>query len=106
MLSVAGFEVFFACSKKWVAQTIRVDVTLGLYDYLRRTVVIPPQQTYWMGWIDREAWVEVDSEWEEKELGPNSFELYFTELNSIPPVDDGAAPRIEELIAEQEVRVE
>lgn len=106
MLSVAGFEVFLTCSKKWVAQTIRVDVTLGLYDYLRRTVVIPPQQTYWMGWIDREAWVEVDSEWEEKELGPNSFELYFTELNPTPPVDDGAAPKIEELIAEQEVRVE
>jgi hypothetical protein len=54
-LSIAGFEAFFACSKKWVAQTIRVDVTLGLYDYLRRTVVVPSTQVYWMGWIDREA---------------------------------------------------
>jgi hypothetical protein len=106
MLSVAGFEVFFACNKKWVAQTIRVDVTLGLYDYLRRTVVVPPKQTYWMERIDHEAWVEVDSEWDEKELEPNSFEIYLTLLDPIPPIDDGAAPKIEELIAEQEVRVE
>ena len=106
MLSVAEFEVCFACSKKWVAQTIRVDVTLGLYDYLRRTVVVPPKQAYWMGWIDREAWVEVDSEWEEKELEPNSFELYLTLLDPIPPIGDGVAPKIEELITEQEVRVE
>ena len=77
-----------------------------LSDYLRRTIVVPPKQAYWMGWIDREAWVEVDSEWEEKELEPNSFEFYLTLLDPIPPIGDGAAPKIEELIAEQEVQVE
>jgi hypothetical protein len=105
-LSVAGFELFFACSKKWIAQTVRVDVTLGLFDYLRRTVVVPDKQMYWMGWIDREAWVEVDREWEKKELEPNSFEVYLTLLNPIHPINDGVAPKIEELIVEQEVRVE
>jgi hypothetical protein len=106
ILSVSGCELFFACSKKWVAQTVRVDVTLGLFDYLRRTVMIPHKQTYWMGWIDNEAWIEVDKEWEEKELAPKSFELYLTLYNPIHPINDRVAPKIEELIVEQEVQAE
>ncbi|MCY2952236.1 MAG: restriction endonuclease [Planctomycetota bacterium] len=105
-ISVAGLEMVFKCSKKWMAQTVRVHVTLGLYDYLRQKVVVPAKQGYMMGWIDQEAWKEVDSGWEEKELEPNSFELFLTMLHPIPPVGDGETPAIADLISEQEVRVE
>jgi hypothetical protein len=104
-ISVGGLELFFKCSKKWVAQTVREDVTLGLYDYIRRSVTIPDQQMYVMGWIDNKAWVEVDAGWEETELQPGSFELYLTMLDPIAPIQDTERPRIEELIAEREIIV-
>jgi len=105
-LSVAGLELAFKCSKMWMAQTVRVDVTLGLYDHLRKKVVVPHNQGYVMGWIDREAWKELDGGWGEEELEPNSFELFLTMLNPFRPVGDGKAPAIADLIGEQEVRVE
>jgi hypothetical protein len=104
-VSVGGLELFFKCSKKWVAQTVRVDVTLGLYDCIRRSVTVPDQQGYFMGWIDNEAWVEVDSGWEEDELQPNSFELYLALFKHIPPIQGTETPRIEELILDQEIQV-
>jgi hypothetical protein len=104
-VSVGGLELFFKCNKKWITQTVRVDVTLGLYDCIRRSVTIPDQQGYLMGWIDNEAWVEVDSGWEEKELQPNSFELYLTLFKHIPPIEGAETPKIEELILEQEIQV-
>jgi hypothetical protein len=58
-----------------------------------------------MGWIDNEAWVEVDSGWEENELQPNSFELSLTLFKHIPPIRGTETPRIEELILEQEIQV-
>lgn len=67
-ISVAAIELFFQCSKKWVGQTIREDVTLGSYDYLRRSVVVPSNQGYFMGLIDRDAWVDVESGSEEQNL--------------------------------------
>jgi len=104
-LLVGGLELTFRCTKKWLAQTVRVDVTLGLFDYLRRKVVVPSKQAYGMGWIDQEAWKETDMRWEEKELEPNSFELFMTLLRPIPPIGDGKAPDIARLIVDQEIRI-
>ena len=100
-LFVGALELFFTCSKKWFAQTVREDVTLGSYDHLRRKVTIPNKQVYALGPIHRDAWVEIESGPEEKELEPNTFELYHTLLNHIPPIGDAKAPQIEELIAEK-----
>jgi hypothetical protein len=102
----AGVELTFACSKRWLSQIVRPDVTLGHYDHLLRGVVVPDQQAYMAGWIDREAWVEVKEGWTEKELQPGTFRLYLTSLRSAPPKSDSASPKIGELIAEQDVRVE
>ena len=105
-LCIAGIELVFECSKKWVSQRVQVDVTLGVYDHRHRSVVVPDQQGYILGWIDGEAWVEVDSRWDEEELPLGSFELYLTLLNPIHPIPDTAIPGIEQVILEQQIEVE
>jgi hypothetical protein len=105
-ISVAAIELFFQCSKQWVGQTVQEDVTLGSYDHLRRSVAVPDKQGYFMGPIDRDGWVDVDSGWEEKNLESNSFKLYLTLLNHIPPIQGAPAPRIDEMILEKEISVD
>lgn len=105
-ISVAAIELFFQCSKKWVGQTVREDVTLGSYDYLRRSVVVPSNQGYFMGLIDRDAWVDVESGSEEQNLESNTFELHFTLLNHIPSIQGALPPKIDELILEKELSVD
>jgi hypothetical protein len=104
-IHVAAMELFFKCSKKWVGQTVREDVTLGSYDHLRRSVAVPAKQGFFMGPVDRNAWVEVDFGWQEKDLEPNSFELYVTLLNHIPPIEGILAPKIDEIILEREISI-
>jgi hypothetical protein len=64
---------------------------------------VPSQQAYFLGMINRDAWVETDKIWKETELEPGTFELHITLLNFIPPEPNSATPKLEELIAEQEV---
>lgn len=104
-ISVATLEALFQCRRKWVAQTVREDVTLGYYDSIRRSVVVPNEQGWFLGLIDREAWVDVDSGWEEKDLEPNSFDVFITLLNPFPCDEDALTPQIDLLILNSEVRV-
>src|ERR1700680_180326 len=78
LLPVGAIELFFSCSRKWLSQVVRVDVTLGFFDHLRRRVIVPNQQAYFSGFIRPDAWVETDEKWEETELEPGTFELYLT----------------------------
>jgi len=106
LLPVGAIGLLFSCSKKWLSQVVRVDVTLGLFDHLRRRVTVPNQQAYFIGWINRDAWVETDKAWEETELEPGTFEIYLTLFNHIRPEPNSATPKLEELIAEREVLVD
>lgn len=99
-------RVFLECSRSWVSQTVREDVTLGLYDHVRKTVTIPNKQGYYLGWIDREAWLPFDGVAEEQQLAPNSFSLNLTLLNPLPAIDDSGAPNLDAIILEQEVKLE
>ena len=105
-LEVAAMRVFLECSRSWVSQTVREDVTLGLYDHVRKAVMIPSKQGYYLGWIDREAWLPFDGVAEEQHLAPNSFSLNHTLLNPLPAIDDSCAPNLDAIILEQEVKLE
>ena len=59
-----------------------------------------------MGLIDRDAWVDVESGWEEQNLESNTFELHLTLLNHIPPIQDALPPKIDEIIFEKELSVD
>ena len=87
-------------------QTVREDVTLGVYDHIRKVVTVPDQQGYYLGSIDREAWRPLDSEPEQQPLTPGSFSINLTLLNPFPPIDAAGQPHLDEIIVEQAVKLE
>jgi len=105
-ISVAALQVCFDCSRSWVGQFVREDVTLGYFDHLRKSVTVPSGQGYYLGWIDREAWQPIAHEDEQQELEPGTFALHLTLLNHIPPIRDHDTPSMDELILEQETIAE
>ena len=105
-LNVGGLKFSFTCKKDWVAQTVKTEVSLGYYDHLKKSVVVPDQQWYTPGVIDQEAWQETDRQWEDGEMEPNTFRLNITRLCSNLPNAPGVLPKIDDLIAEHRVNVE
>ncbi len=89
-----------------MAQTVKTDVSLGYYDHLKKSVVVPDRQWYALGLIDNEAWEETDKEWEHGEMEPNTFRLDITMTRSNLPNSPEPLPKVDELIAESRVDVE
>ena len=101
VIHLKGIGFRFECSKKWLAQEVQVDITLGLYDHIRKRHVIPNKQGYIMGEIDPDQWEEIDYPgWQLPEEG--SFELYITLLNPVQPLEPKEAPDLDALIIERE----
>jgi hypothetical protein len=105
-LKVGGLKFWFTAQRDWVAQTVKTDVSLGYYDHLKRSVVVPDKQWYALGLIDKEAWEETDKEWEQGQMQPNTFRLSPTLTRSNLPNSPGPPPKVDELIAESRVDVE
>jgi hypothetical protein len=105
-LNVGGLKFSFTCKKDWVAKTVKTDVSLGYYDHLKKSVVVPDKQWYTPGVIDREAWEETDRQWEDGEMEPNTFRLNITITRSNLPNALGASLKVDDLIAEHRVDVE
>jgi hypothetical protein len=106
LLMVGGLKFHFTVKKDWVAQTVKTDVSLGYYDHLKKSVVVPDRQWYALGLIDNEAWEETDKEWEHGEMEPNTFRLDITMIRSNLPNSPEQPPKVDELIAESRVDVE
>jgi Restriction endonuclease len=106
LVEIAAMQVFLTCSRSWVCQTVREDVTLGLYDHIRKVVTVPSQQGYYMGLIDQTAWQPLGHEPEEQELSPGSFSIDLTLLKPISPIDASGPPNLDDIVIEQAVTLE
>jgi hypothetical protein len=100
-----GFRLEMSCSRKWLSQTVREDVSLGSYNHITRRLTVPNKQFWSMGWIDQQAWRELDiddepEQWT-KPLEPGSFRLDLVLLKPIPKLDDKGVPPIDDLIGER-----
>lgn len=105
-LNVGALRFWFNCRMDCVTQAVTPNVSLGYFDHVRRTVVVPSKQWYGLGTIDNEAWQETDKEWESGETEPNTFRLDLTVIRSnLPNSPRGELPRLNELIAEEEFEV-
>jgi hypothetical protein len=105
-IKVGGLVVNFTCRKDWVSQPVEPNVSLGYYDHLKKSVVVPTKQWYALGLIDNKAWKETDQQWEDGEMEPNTFRLFITILRSNLPDATGIFPKVDELIAEQRIDTE
>src|SRR6516165_2219054 len=71
-----GIDLFMECRRYWVAQTIRDDVSHGLYDHLNDTVIIPDKE-YWSMEFDGRNWHEVTLEGEPEPSEPEPETIQF-----------------------------
>jgi hypothetical protein len=95
MVKQVGFEV--TIEGAWFAQTVRLDSTAGLYDWLRRRMKIAPSSAprqfqivginYFGGkWIAQPP----DVDWANREVFPHEVEMRFLILKDIFPTDNAA----------------
>jgi hypothetical protein len=96
-----GFQL--ACSKKWLSQRINVDISTGLYDHINKKHIIPNEQSYMLGWIDQDAWDEME-EPDNTDADEDGININLTLINSIPELDDIEAAKLEPVIKEIEER--
>ena len=104
-----GMEILMKCKKKYVAQEIEENVTLGHYDFFDDNMAIPDKESYIIGNFSQDKWEEVDLEkYEVKEakMKPNSFSLGLTLYKPIAGIKDACVPSINELIQEKDVKYE
>lgn len=104
-LAIGGLKFDFSTKESWVAQTVKTDVSLGYYDHLKKTVVVPSKQWFALGLIDNEAWEETDREWERGKMEANTFRLDITITQSNLPNSSGPPPKVEEVIVESRIDV-
>jgi hypothetical protein len=105
-INVGALVFKFTCEKDWVSQKVKTDVTLGYFDHLHGRVVLPDQQGYMLGMIERDGWKETDQQWEHGDMQPNTFRLDITITQSNLPNSPGEPPKVNELIAEYQVDLE
>lgn len=100
---LTALSLLLHCSRKWLSQTVRTDVSLGHFDHVSKRLVIPDKQAYILGPVVPDAWVPVEKGWEQEledlELEPGSFELRMTLYRQIPAVE-GPTPDIDALVSE------
>lgn len=102
-VDLKGLSLFLECTYGLVCQTVRVDVTTGLFEHLRKRVVVPPQQGYIYGPFDREAWQPYDGPLPSVELEAGTFEMALELYNPLAGDGTSASPDIDALVSEREI---
>jgi hypothetical protein len=105
-VTLLGIQLNLTCSKKWLSQTVKEDVSIGYYDYFKKRITVPPKQFFAIGPSDQEAWEEISEppERKEPELEPGSFRLDLTTLfKPIVKREGVETPRIDDIISEKEI---
>ena len=82
-IDVSAIAVQLWCSRKWLSQVVRQDVSQGYYDHIRKCVLIPDKQMYWLGPIDQNAWRPCNAPDMTKELTAGRLVLRFTYVHAI-----------------------
>ena len=98
-MALRGIELNLECRRFWVAQTIRDDVSHGLYDHLKNAVIIPDKEQ-WSMEFDGRDWHEVTLEGEPEPSEPEPGTIHFGMVlfNPIFASEHGPAPLFDDLI--------
>lgn len=100
-IDVSAIAVQLWCSRQWLSQVVRQDVSQGYYDHIRKCVLIPDKQVYWLGPVDQDAWKPCDTPDMTKELAAGRLVLHFTYVNAIHPVSGHEARGLEDLVVKR-----
>jgi len=102
-----AIELHLECKRFWLVQTIREDVSHGLYDHLKQVLLIPDKEA-WSLQFDSRNWREITpaDELEPHERSPGTLRLNMVLFNPIFGNVHGPAPSLDEFIDKEETVVE
>lgn len=99
-----GIALRLECSGGFAWQTVREDVSLGSYDFLKGRVIVPNRQSYTLGPFDNAACEDCAIAPDDSDLGPGTFRLDVTLLRPVAPLAGVAVAALDDIIAERAVR--
>jgi len=104
-VTLRGLQLNIDCSRKWVAQTVQEDVTIGYFDWVRQRMTVPAKEHWTLGPIDRLAWKEIEVEpgGYDEDLEPGTLRLEMTLLRPIAQLDGLPAPDLDSFVGEMRV---
>lgn len=103
---VGAVVVTMKCERQWLYQSVRKDVSLGLYDHLKKVVAIPSKEWFSMGTIDQEAWKPYEGEPTRKVLEPNSLEIHLVLLAPLVSLYGQGIPDLDSIVVERQLSLE
>jgi len=99
---LTGLVYQITCTTDWVSQSVRENVSLGSYDFVKKRVTVPDQQAYKLGPFDDTAWEPCQAPPAEKpELEPGTFYIAMMLLCPVKGIDGVGVPVIDSIIRER-----
>ena len=100
-----------SCSKSWYSQVLKQDVTAGFYDHAQKSIIIPDEQSFFFGMIDRDEWKTTEEpqplpeQPQQSTLASGSLSVGIVLVNPIAPIGGLGTPDLTDLISEQSCEV-
>jgi hypothetical protein len=107
LVSVTGITMTLQCKRTWVVQTIKEDVSKGMYDHLKEVLLIPHKEL-WSLEFDNRNWKEITPEHEpDRSNTPlGTVQLHMDLFQPACPDEKGIAPLLAPLILNEETLLE
>lgn len=107
-LPVQGCDISLSYSTKWFSQIVTLNATSGMYDYLRRQVLLSIPGQYRIQGVDFDKWQPIDFVPNNNELqlgmSSNSSVISIALVDSIDIVKGVGVPQISSLVATESVQ--
>lgn len=108
VLPAIGCDLTVSWTLQWCSQTVQIDASTGMYDYLRRRVVLGAGvRQYHLKNVDFDKWMPVDFIPEHLldsgQLRPNEASIALAIIDGLDGVDNAHPPPLNEWIESEEV---
>jgi len=104
-LLVSAYEIALQVNTAWMAQTITVDASAGIHDFIQHRTIMAPgqQQQYILNGVDFDKWKPIDFIPVEKPLEMNEtrISLLLVKNNGISSIEGMDTPNLNSLIGEE-----
>jgi hypothetical protein len=96
---LTGIELTLQCKRAWLVQTIREDVSRGMYDHIKSVLLIPDKE-FWSLEFDNRNWREItpDIEPDRSNAPAGTIQMHMNLFEPLFAAETGAAPLLDELV--------
>jgi hypothetical protein len=99
-IPINGIEMILECKRAWLVQTVKEDVSKGMYDHIKQVLLIPDKE-FWSLEFDNRNWKEITPEIEPRsDIPAGTIQLHMDLFQPIFGDESDAAPPLDFLISQ------